>query len=126
MNTKVTILALTWALTACNGNADRPADLISTETMVQILRDVHLGEQRVSQMGLRSQDSSIVVFQKLERTIYKKHGVDTTAYRRSYLYYAARPKLYQEIYKAVIDSLQADESQVKTAPAPSAAARRPL
>ncbi|MCY7351508.1 MAG: DUF4296 domain-containing protein [Cytophagaceae bacterium] len=111
MNTKVIILALTLALTAC-GADDRPDDLIPTGTMAQILHDVHLGEQRVSQLGLHSQDSSLVVYHQLEKRIYKKYNVDTATYRRSYLYYASQPKLYQEIYKAVIDSLQAEERRV--------------
>lgn len=100
----------------CGGDEDRPKDLIPPENMVLILRDIHLGEQQVSQMGLRSQDSALVVFQTLERRIYKKYGYDTAAYRRSYLYYAARPDDYQRIYKAVIDSLTAAENRVKNAP----------
>ncbi len=117
MKTKVTLLALLWALLACTDDADRPDGLIPPEKMVLILRDVHLGEQQVSQLGLRSQDSSLVVFQTLERRIYKKYGYDTAAYRRSYLYYAARPEAYQQIYRAVIDSLHKGEDRVKTAPA---------
>ena len=116
MNTKVAILGAILSLSACEGEADRPKNLIPPQTMVLILRDVHRGEQQVSQLGLRSQDSSLVVFQNLERRIYKKYGFDTAAYRLSYMHYAARPEEFKRIYQAVIDSLQAEENRVKTLP----------
>lgn len=116
MNTKVAILGAILALGACGGDGDRPKNLIPPETMVLILRDVHRGEQQVSQLGLRGQDSSLVVFQTLEQRIYKKYGYDSTAYRLSYMHYAAQPAEFKRIYQAVIDSLQAEENRVKSLP----------
>lgn len=116
MNTKVAILAAILALSACGNDGDRPKNLIPPQTMVLILRDVHRGEQQVSQLGLRAQDSSLVVFQALERRIYRKYGYDTATYRLSYMHYAARPEEFKRIYQAVIDSLQAEETRVKKLP----------
>ncbi len=116
MNTKVIIPAVLLLLLACQTDPDRPKDLIPKEKMTLILRDIHLGEQRVSGLGLRSQDSAMVVFQTLERRIYKKYGYDTAAYRRSYFYYASRPEQFQEIYRGVRDSLQTMEDRLKANP----------
>lgn len=116
MNTKVTILAAILALLACGSDGDRPENLIPPQTMVLILRDVHRGEQQVSQLGLRAQDSSLVVFQTLEQRIYKKYGFDSAAYRLSYMHYAAHPEEFKRIYQTVIDSLQAEEERLKTNP----------
>ncbi|MBC7891447.1 MAG: DUF4296 domain-containing protein [Sphingobacteriaceae bacterium] len=116
MNTKVIIPAVLLLLLACQTDPERPNDLIPKEKMALILRDIHLGEQRVSGLGLRSQDSAMVVFQTLERRIYKKYGCDTAAYRRSYFYYASRPEQFQEIYRAVGDSLQKMEDRLKVKP----------
>lgn len=123
MNTKVTILAAILALSACDNDADRPKDRIPPQTMVLILRDVHRGEQQVSQLGLRGQDSALVVFQALEQRIYKKYGFDSAAYRLSYMHYAARPEEFKRIYQAVIDSLQVEEERLKKNPTPDS--RRP-
>ena len=117
MNTKVTILAAILALSACGGGGNRPKNLIPPQTMVLILRDVHRGEQHVSQLGLRAQDSSLVVFQTLEQRIYQKYGFDSAAYRVSYMHYAAQPEQFKRIYQAVIDSLQAEEERLKKLPA---------
>lgn len=117
MNTKVIIPAVLLLLLACQTDPERPKDLIPKEKMALILRDIHLGEQRVSGLGLRSQDSAMVVFQTLERRIYKKYGYDTAAYRRSYFYYASRPEQFQEIYRTVRDSLQRLEDSLKVTPA---------
>lgn len=116
MHTKVTLLAAILALAACGGEDDPPKNLIPPETMVLILRDVHRGEQQVSQLGLRAQDSSLVVFQALEQRIYQKYGFDSTAYRLSYMHYAARPEEFKRIYQAVVDSLQAEEDRLKKTP----------
>lgn len=85
---------------------DRPANLLDEDRMVAILVDVHLAENRVSRLGLPSSDSANVVYKRLERQIFKKHGVDTSAYEKSYVYYSSHPREMEAIYKRIVETLQ--------------------
>lgn len=77
--------------------------------MVKILTQVHLNEARISKYGLRSSDSSMIVFNRLQLRALKQAGVDTSAYTQSYIYYSARPEELARIYERVVEQLK--ESQ---------------
>lgn len=99
---------------ACQDPGDeRPDKLIPADKMADILTEVHLAESRVSRLGLRSVDSSNVVYKHLEKGIYQKFGVDTAAYNRSYIYYSSHPREMEAVYKRVVENLQ-KKRDVKT------------
>ena len=58
-------------------------------------------------------DSSKKVFANMEARIMKKYQTDTLTYRQSYRYYMANPERFNEIYKKVIQSLEAREKSGK-------------
>ena len=97
-------LGLVWACQS-PGN-ERPATLIPVDKMAAILTEVHLAESQVSRLGLRSVDSSNVAYKHLERAIYKRFGVDTATYNRSYIYYSSHPREMETVYKRVVEKLQ--------------------
>lgn len=101
---------LLWLLLACGPNAengtDRPDNLVDEDKMVAILTEVHLNEAKVAKLILRSSDSSNLVYKQLERQLLKKYDVDTSAYSKSYIYYASHPEAMQRVYKRVVDKLQ--------------------
>ncbi|OZI08605.1 hypothetical protein BWI93_08235 [Siphonobacter sp. BAB-5385] len=123
MKTRLLLPLLAW-LTACSNAPSPPEHLVPEQQMVQILKDIHLAEQRITRLRLGSQDSSLVAFQVLEKDILKKYGADTGSYRASYRYYIAQPNRFKEIYQGVVDSLTAiDERSKKEARAQSAPAQ---
>ncbi|GAB3890605.1 DUF4296 domain-containing protein [Spirosoma agri] len=94
-------------LQGCQSPEDkRPDNLIPTDRMATILTEVHMTESRVSRLGLRSIDSSNIAYKHLEKQIYQKFKVDTAAYAKSYVYYAAHPRQMEELYKQVVDNLK--------------------
>ncbi len=96
-----------WLATACTNPTDsKPAGLVEEGAMAEILTEVHLAEARVSRLGLTSIDSSQVAYKHLEKQIFKKFGVDTAAYRKSYVFYSSHPADMEIIYKQVTQSLQ--------------------
>ncbi|MDQ1087832.1 MULTISPECIES: DUF4296 domain-containing protein [unclassified Siphonobacter] len=107
------LLPLLALLMACSNAPSPPENLIPQDKMVQILKDVHLAEQRIIRLRLGSQDSSMVAFQVLEKDILKKYQADTGTYRASYRYYIAQPDKFKDIYKAVVDSLTVLEEREK-------------
>ncbi|PKK34666.1 hypothetical protein BWI96_21260 [Siphonobacter sp. SORGH_AS_0500] len=107
------LLPLLALLMACSNAPSPPENLIPQDKMVQILKDVHLAEQRIIRLRLGSQDSSMVAFQVLEKDILEKYQADTGTYRASYRYYIAQPDKFKDIYKAVVDSLTVLEEREK-------------
>lgn len=101
------LVVLTGLVMACGPTGDeRPDKLIPADKMADILTEVHLAESRVSRLGLASVDSSNLVYKHLERGIYKKFGVDTSAYSNSYIYYASHPREMEGVYKRVVENLK--------------------
>ena len=98
-------------LLACGGNDSPPGDLIPQEKMAEILTEIHVAEARVTHLQLRSQDSSIFVYDKLQKMIWKKNKVDTSLYRKSYTYYTSHPGLLAEIYDKVEENLEVREKK---------------
>lgn len=104
----VLVLTSLGLITACQAPEDaRPDNLIPTDRMAAILTEVHLTESQVSRMGLRSVDSSTIVYKRLEKGIYRKFKVDTTTYNKSYIYYSSHPREMEALYKQVIKNLEA-------------------
>ena len=77
--------------------------------MATILTDIHLAESRVNRLQLKSLDSSLMIFNRLKSDIWKKHQVDTTAYRESYSYYMSRPERMTAIYEKVSKKIEVRE-----------------
>jgi hypothetical protein len=102
-----TLLLGGWLATACTNPTDRkPAGLIDEGEMAGILTEVHIAEARVSRLSLTSIDSSQVAYKHMEKQIFKKFGVDTAAYRKSYVFYSSHPANMEVIYKQVTKNLQ--------------------
>lgn len=105
-------LTLVWA---CQSPGDeRPDKLIPADKMAAILTEVHMAESQVSRLGLRSVDSSNVAYKHLERAIYKKFGVDTGTYNKSYIYYSSHPREMETVYQRVVENLKVRTQSKKT------------
>jgi hypothetical protein len=78
-----------------------PEGVVSRATMTQLLMEIHIAEAKVGQLNFRSLDSSRAVQAALEAEIFKKYGIDSVAYNRSYAYYMQQPALLQSIYDSL-------------------------
>ena len=95
---------------SCSENPKPPKDILGQEKMAKILVDIHLAESRVSKMSLQSMDSSVVVFNKLQKDIWTNHDVDSSLYNRSYAYYASNPEAMNSLYEIVTQGLGETDS----------------
>ena len=92
---------------ACTAPEDKqPDNLIPESRMATILTEVHLIESQVSRIGLKTSDSSNIVYKRLENQVFRKFQVDTSAYTKSYIYYSSHPRQMEVIYKQVTESLK--------------------
>ena len=109
-----------WLLAACTAPEDqRPNNLIAEDRMADILTEIHIAEARVSRLGLGSADSSNVAYKHLEKQIFRKFQVDTTAYRESYIFYSSHPHEMEAIYQRIVEKLQKTIKTTKPKPSPS-------
>ena len=90
-------------LNACS-SGDANENLISKDKMINILIDMHLAEAKVGQVKLPN-DSSLQYYAYLQDEIFSTHGVDSVIYKKSMEYYSRNIIQLDEIYEAVLDSL---------------------
>jgi hypothetical protein len=101
------LLPMIGLLAACTDLDDKqPDNLIPESQMAAVLTEIHLAEARVSRLGLGSMDSSNMVYKRLERQIFQKFKVDTSAYSKSYVYYSSHPLQMEAIYKQITENLK--------------------
>ena len=103
-----------------------PANLLPKDKLVSLLVQLHVLEARVESSHL-SPDSARALFQSQKSEILWKNNLPEadSALQRSYRYYAINRKDMDEIYAAVIDSLEHRETQLNGGkPSPSAAWRQ--
>lgn len=98
------------ALVACK--EERPEGILDQGTMTNIIIDVYIGEGKVSALNVK-RDSSLIVFDAYEELIYHKYDVQKETYKKSLSYYYNNPEQLDEIYEAVMDSLNVKEQKLK-------------
>ncbi len=86
--------------------------VLSKDKMVHILTDLHLVEAQAGASGL-NYDSTLILYNELERQVLAKHNTDTAQYRRSYRYYSDNVEDLDRIYARVIDSLSVRETTLQ-------------
>ncbi|GAB3326076.1 hypothetical protein GCM10027511_35580 [Hymenobacter humi] len=102
----------------------RPADLIPREKMISLLADLHVLEARVESSRLQA-DSSRALYLSQQKALLSKSQVTDSAFQRSYRYYGIHGKDLDEIYKAVIDTLNQREKKLDPAAAATPSSGRP-
>ncbi|QKG52075.1 DUF4296 domain-containing protein [Hymenobacter sp. BRD67] len=90
-----------------------PPKLLTKQQMVSLLIRFHLLEARL-ESGRFSPDSSRAQFLSMQRDILWHYGIaeEDSSFQRSYYYYASHKKDLDDIYAAVIDSLDAQQKRM--------------
>ncbi|GAA4355095.1 hypothetical protein GCM10023185_17640 [Hymenobacter saemangeumensis] len=106
----VCLATLALALPACQRPEEPapPADLLPREKMVRLLTDIHLLEAQVENSRL-TPDSARALYLAQHKDLLWRAEVSDSAFQRSYRYYAIHGKDLDEIYGAVIDTLERRE-----------------
>ena len=101
------LLALALVLSACQRPEDplRPADLLPRPRLVAVLTELHLLESRVENSTLKP-DSARALFAAQQKTIFRTYHTNDSAFQHSVRYYGVHGKDLDDIYGAVIDTLE--------------------
>jgi hypothetical protein len=87
-----------------------PKDIISPDSMVAIMVDVHLAEA-VANVN-RVNDEQRFSAGELYPIIFKTHRIDSATFRKSFDYYLEHPKKFDKIYDEIINELSRRESEM--------------
>ncbi|HMI01468.1 MAG TPA: DUF4296 domain-containing protein [Pedobacter sp.] len=84
-----------------------PKDLIQPDEMALILHDIHVFDGYIN--AVANMDTARVVAAGYYKGIYKKFGIDSALYSRSFAYYNKHPKAMTEIYTKVVSRLDKEK-----------------
>ena len=96
---------------ACSTKEKKPDDLLPKNQMVMIMSEIYLAEQKVNSLGV-PRDSLKQIFAVLQDKIFEKAGTTDEIFKRSINYYMDQPKTVEDIYTALIDSLNLHEQRM--------------
>jgi hypothetical protein len=92
----------------CTTEKKPPENIMSKREMIDFLIDLHIIEAKIS-MSRIPYDSIKLFFPKVEDSLYRKHQISDSLYKKSYQYYLENITQMEEIYAAVVDSLSLRE-----------------
>jgi hypothetical protein len=124
MKSEIEFSGLKWILPAVIGlimfscgRSDRPADIMSKPEMVNAMMEIYITEEKVNRLGLQH-DTASRVFDSLKVRIFDRMSVKDTVFKSSLKYYTDHPNDMDEIFSALIDSLQLREQKAPGQPTP--------
>ena len=102
--------------TACETKSKVEAGILSHPEMVSTLMDVYLSEQKIISLNLK-RDSAEFLFKKLNAKVLESRNIQDSVFQKSYDFYLAHPKELEEIYSALVDSLNLRQQRLVSKPA---------
>jgi hypothetical protein len=99
------------AILACSDGGRPPKDLLTKDEMVKALSEVYLAEQRLSSLGLK-RDSLKQIFSAMQDKVFASAGTTDSTLKHSLDYYQRNPQDMDDIYTALIDTLNLHEQRL--------------
>lgn len=107
---RILCLLLLFILISCSEEViKKPEDLIPPEKMTRILYDLAIldAAKNTNPSTLESYNIEVMDY------VYKRHGIDSTRFINSDIYYASRPLEYEAIYKRVEFLLEQEKDSLE-------------
>src|SRR6187549_2455985 len=102
------LLPLLLLLAACSKKpVEIPSDVISKDSMIVILTDVHLAEAVLQLKNLSRNDSTKQIALGYYQWVFEKHKITPEQFNRSFDFYVKQPELMTTMYDSVITRLSA-------------------
>ena len=98
-------------LAGCATKEQRPANVLSKPEMVKALSDMYLMEERVNRLGL-PRDSAEQVAKIFTAKLFAEKSLSDSTFKRSVDYYLSHPQEMEDVYAALVDSLNLHEQRL--------------
>ncbi|PTN09024.1 uncharacterized protein DUF4296 [Mangrovibacterium marinum] len=106
------ILALTTSSCKEKGYP-KPDKLLNEKQMVDVLYDIHIGEAMSTRHRYGIADSLKIKSEEVYKGILNKYEINDSLLARSIIFYSSRPKVYEKIYKQVIERINLNIEEQK-------------
>jgi hypothetical protein len=104
---KYFILIFVALISACTDS--KPNEVLSKQQMASMLIEMYIKESEINELGVRP-DSANILYQLMLNKVLEKKNISEDVYIKSYDYYIANLKRFDEVYAIVIDSLKLRET----------------
>lgn len=100
-------LFITLTITSCKNenslilNIDKPDDLLSEDSLINVLVDIHMADAIISQSTFVNEEKKTFTYSAYGN-IFKKHNISKTRFETSLGYYSASPDELHKIYEKVL------------------------
>jgi hypothetical protein len=91
----------------------RPPDVLSKEEYAKYLVSIYVAEAKLNTLAI-TPDSAMKLFQPFEQSLTEKFGKSDSVIQKTYQYYLAHPEQLEQVYTAVIDTLNLMEQKSAT------------
>lgn len=104
------ILYLSFLIAICSAcgrseKEERPAGILSPDSMVAVMCRVHLTEAAILQRQLGQDSLAREIAWSSYRQVFKTSGLDYDSFSKSFEYYRDRPEEFQKIYDRILIEL---------------------
>jgi hypothetical protein len=100
---------------SCGQKKESEGQILSQREMVSTLIDVYVAEQKIQALNV-PRDSGEFLFKKLNAKVLESKNVQDSILKKSFDYYITHPKELEQIYSALVDSLNLREQRVTSKP----------
>ncbi len=94
-------------------NEKKPSGVLSKKEYADYLVSVYLAEARINSLAI-TPDSAMKLFQPFEQTLLEKFDKPDSVIQKTYQYYLGHPGELEEVFTAVIDTLNLLEQKTLT------------
>lgn len=107
---KRVVFSMLILLAACSRQGHEAKAILPPAEMVRVLSDLYIVEEKVNRLSLR-RDSAETVFANLKDRMFLKLGVPDSVFKKSIDYYMDHPDEMEQVYSALVDSLNLREQR---------------
>ena len=111
MNARGIIFCILFLVGCENKSEVIPPGIISKDSMISIMADIHIAESRLVVAGVIFKQKDIK--SAYMRKVLSEASVDTTRFLKSFDFYAARPVVFSEMYEQVIVEISKRQAEEK-------------
>lgn len=91
----------------------KPDGILTERQMVNVMAELYLAEEKTNRLSV-PYDSLKQLLPLFSARVFKKAGVSDTLFRKSFDYYMSDPSRLEDIYTALVDTLNLRSQRMRT------------